>query len=272
MRGMPKYRILDWDANFENYKSREYDRCNFVCMPNKQHGMGVTFILAQEDGDAIYGVWCLIVGACSQQRRPRSGWLTDDGTPAGRAWSVEDMALRWRRSIARIERCIRILTSPEVKWLYDAEPETNGANVPLHYPEGIRLIAGREEKRREEKEDSEMAEPSSPSVSIDFSALAYPTFPCSRGRRLGPQVWELTDAFVEELSAAYPDVNITGECRRAWEWVMCNLSRRKTANGMKDFLRRWVDRTSKGRSRFDRKPIHTPAEVWADPKRPYCPG
>lgn len=271
---MALLRVRDWGTYFENYKSREYDRCSFVCLPNKQHGMGLTYILSQPDGDAIYGIWCLIVGACSQQRRPRSGWLTDDGTPAGRAWSIEDMALRWRRTVDRIERAVEVLTSPAVNWLCDTAAETTVGKVPVEYPASTRLIAGKEEKGREEKEeDSEMAKPSSPPDSIDFASLSYPTFPCSRGRRLGEPVWELHDVFISELADAYPDVNVRAECRQAWEWVMCNLSRRKTAAGMKDFLRRWCARSDKGKQRFNRKPSLLPAGEWSDPKRErYCPG
>src|SRR5579872_3770087 len=77
------YRVKDWDTRFENYKSREVDSCGFVCVPNKQDGLGLNRILAETDGAAVYGIFSLIIGACSRQRRPRSGWLTDDGRESG---------------------------------------------------------------------------------------------------------------------------------------------------------------------------------------------
>lgn len=114
---MTVYRIPDWDIHFENNKSRDIEECSFVAMPNKQHGMGLTRILAQADGGAIFGIWCLILQAASRQKRPRAGWLTDDGTPEGNPWDIEDMALRWRRPVDEVRRALDVLCSPKVGWL-----------------------------------------------------------------------------------------------------------------------------------------------------------
>jgi hypothetical protein len=51
------YQIPGWDHHFENNKSRDIDECSYVAMPNKQHGMGFTRIMAQPAGAAIFGVW-----------------------------------------------------------------------------------------------------------------------------------------------------------------------------------------------------------------------
>jgi hypothetical protein len=110
------YHIKKWDANFENYKSRTVESCRWVCMPNKQDGLGLLRILAEPDGSAIFGIWCLILQACSRQR-VRDGYLTDDGTPAGRPWDFEDLAFRWRRPLAEIQRCLDFLTSDKIQWV-----------------------------------------------------------------------------------------------------------------------------------------------------------
>lgn len=111
------YQIPGWDHHFENNKSRDIDECSYVAMPNKQHGMGFTRIMAQPDGAAIFGVWCLILQAASRQERPRKGWLTDDGTETGIAWDIEDLAMRWRRPFDEIRRAIEVLCSPKIGWL-----------------------------------------------------------------------------------------------------------------------------------------------------------
>ena len=100
---MPLYQIKDWDAFFENDRSRNRIQCSFVCVPNKQHGMGFCRIMAEVDGAAIYGIWHCIVGACSQQRK-RNGWLTPDGDKAVSGWGVEDLALKFRRPESEIAR------------------------------------------------------------------------------------------------------------------------------------------------------------------------
>ena len=127
------YQIKDWNIHFENDKSRTRKQCSFVCVPNKQHGMGFCYIMSESDGAAIYGIWHCIVGACSQQK-DREGWLTSNGKPpqsmvsgednmgitqgaggehtrsrwgadgeqVGVAWTVEDLSLKFRRPIAEI--------------------------------------------------------------------------------------------------------------------------------------------------------------------------
>ena len=98
------YQIKDWDEHFENNRSRQVDKCNFICIPNKQSGMGLTRILAEKDGLAIYGAWHLITGACSQQHPPRRGWLTDTGKPNGLAWTEDDLAIKFRRDPAEFKQ------------------------------------------------------------------------------------------------------------------------------------------------------------------------
>lgn len=111
------YRIHNWDDNFESSGSRKTDRPQWVSVPNKQHGMGLTKILSQPDGRAIYGIWCLIVGACSTQERPREGWLTSDGTAAGVPWTADDLAEKWRSSPSEVGRALEVLTSHKVGWV-----------------------------------------------------------------------------------------------------------------------------------------------------------
>jgi hypothetical protein len=111
------YQIKDWESHFENDRSKGRDRCSFVCIPNKQHGMGFSRIVAEKDGAMVYGIWHMIVGACSQQKRPRGGWLTDDGSPTGTSWTAEDLAVKFRRPVAEIRRGLEVLCSPKVGWL-----------------------------------------------------------------------------------------------------------------------------------------------------------
>lgn len=158
LRCMKVYRVKDWDQNFENNKSRERNECSFVCVPNKQDGMGFARVMAQPDGAAIYGIWNLILGACSQQRRPRQGWLTHDGHPTGSAWTPDDLALKFRRPEVEIVRAIEVLASEKVGWLETYEVIDNQAillgarEVPGKCPPGVLEEKRREGNRIEEKE------------------------------------------------------------------------------------------------------------------------
>lgn len=111
-----KYQIKNWDAYFENDRSRQREKCSFVCVPNKQHGLGFCRIMAEPDGAAIYGVWCLLLGACSQQKK-RNGWLTADGESAGSPWGVEDLAVKFRRPVSEIKRALDFISSDRVGWI-----------------------------------------------------------------------------------------------------------------------------------------------------------
>jgi hypothetical protein len=111
------YQILGWNDHFENNKSRERESCSFVCVPNKQDGMGFTRIMAEKDGASIYGIWILLLGIASRQSKPRAGWLTENGHQTGSALALSDFAILWRRSESEIERAINFLCSPKIGWL-----------------------------------------------------------------------------------------------------------------------------------------------------------
>ena len=110
------YHILNWNDHFENNKSREIESCRWVCMPNKQDGLGLMRILSETDGAAIFGVWCLVIQACSRHK-VRDGWLTEDGSAVGLPWELDDLGLRWRRPVAEIHRALDFTCSPKMNWM-----------------------------------------------------------------------------------------------------------------------------------------------------------
>jgi hypothetical protein len=137
------YQINDWDAYFENDRSRTRKHCSFVCVPNKQDGMGFRYIMSEPDGAAIYGIWNCILGACSKQRF-RNGWLTTNGQPvtadqvadgerAGSPWGEDDLAVKFNRPQAEIKRALEVLCSQKVGWLtlYEITAESPGGNRTL---------------------------------------------------------------------------------------------------------------------------------------------
>lgn len=146
-----KYRIAGWSTRFENNKSRERDRCSFVCLPNKQDGLGLAHILSEPDGAALFGIWTLVVQACSRHGRPRNGWLTEDGTEDGTPFAVEDLAMRWRRPQAEICRMLEVMSRPKVGWLIPVGQTSTVAAVPVDGPELSPQCPGREEKGKEGK-------------------------------------------------------------------------------------------------------------------------
>ena len=151
------YQIRDWRSHFENNKSREREQCAFVCEPN------LIRVLAEPDGAAIIGVWVLILQACSRQGRHRDGWLTDDGHPAGNPWTIADLALRWRRPEAEIERTLFFLSSPQVGWI-----QTH-AEVPAGCPSGALEEKRKELKRTEDAPNGDAGASGEPAAGRDAS-------------------------------------------------------------------------------------------------------
>ncbi len=161
---MSIYRVKDWNTHFENSKSREREQCSFVCVPNKQHGMGFSRVMAEKDGATIYGIWHLIIGALSQQKNghgsERSGWLTLDGHQTGTPWTPDDLSLKFRRPEKEIERALEVLTSAKVGWLevYESnstECPPSARQLPAECPSGI---VKEEKERIGEKEEKGKAQ------------------------------------------------------------------------------------------------------------------
>jgi 5-methylcytosine-specific restriction endonuclease McrA len=101
---------------------------------------------------------------------------------------------------------------------------------------------GRELKGNGEGCNEVAKRPSLPPSSISADKLVYPTFGCTRGRRSGPDTWLLTTDYIAELQQTFEAVDVAAECRAAWQWHKTNWAKRKTAEGMPDFLRRWIVR------------------------------
>jgi len=125
---MNVYQVANWNGNFENNKSRGYDRCTFVCVPNKLDGMGLRWILKEPDGPAVYGMFHLILCRCSKQRKPRDGWLTENGQPDGTPLTADDLAAMFGRPVAEVERAFDVLASPRIGWIARHQVQDAGAD------------------------------------------------------------------------------------------------------------------------------------------------
>ena len=67
---------------------------------------------------------------------------------------------------------------------------------------------------------------------------------------LEPPLEHVVDADVVELRAAFPDVDVLAECKKARAWCVATRAKRKTPGGMPKFLFGWLERSqNSGRSR-----------------------
>lgn len=94
----------------------------------------------------------MILGACSQQAE-RDGWLTENGDMAGSPWGVDDLALKFRRPEAEVQRALDFLCSDKVKWIiYHGTNDLQSSHRPVTVQSPSSTL--KEEKRREEKEEN----------------------------------------------------------------------------------------------------------------------
>jgi hypothetical protein len=63
-------------------------------------------------------------------------------------------------------------------------------------------------------------------------------FPCA-GKK---DSWALQQPMVEELSQAFPAVDVLAECKKALAWVNANQKKKKTYSGMPKFITGWMSR------------------------------
>lgn len=184
---MKVYQVADWNQ-FENHKSRERDACNWFCTPNGLTAK-VRRLLKSKGGPAIYGVHHLILGLCSRQKRPRAGWLTDDGTPDGEPLTAQDLAREFALPASLLEDTLAALSSPRIGWLSAHEA---GDCRAAERPSGGRASASRvppevnriEVKRKQLKENGEAEVGSlrpSAAASEKQTAAAAPPFSDEQG-------------------------------------------------------------------------------------------
>jgi len=143
---MKSYRIKDWDAHFENNRTRDMKEMRWVPVPNKHDGEGYAYIMSLKDGMAVYGAWHIILAVASKCGT-RGTLLRDDGTPL----QAKSIAIKSRGDEKIIQKALDICASSEVGWIEALTDEAQeGAEIPQ---EPARK--GREEKEENGREESD---------------------------------------------------------------------------------------------------------------------
>lgn len=128
-------------------------------------------------------------------------------------------------------------TKQPIELLLQKVPEKS---IPLNEPYPTEWNGEGEGKGVEGKGEDDCNEAATrPSLPTE---LAYPDFGCTKGRRSGSITWTLTTEFISELQQTFEGIDVAAECRKAWQWHKTNWAKRKTADGMPEFLRRWLTR------------------------------
>jgi hypothetical protein len=188
-------RVRDWDANYENNRTRGYKRLNWVPIPNKMDGDGYTELVDHPNGAAHLGAWLAIVQVAS--RCEQRGVLARDG---GRPHDAASLA-----RITRLPREIfdevlpRLLAigwiehQPDVT-LQDAAEIPQDAAEPSQFEYAERNGTERNRKERNGTDGSEML------ITPERITEAKRKLGAHRGRGDQPD-----DTIVRRILKAFPD-------------------------------------------------------------------
>jgi hypothetical protein len=118
---MDLLRIRDWDAHFENNRTRSVRSLRYVCMPNRQDGGGYAALLDHPRGPAHFGAWCAIAQVASRCV-PRGTLVRSSGLPH----TAQTLAAVVQMPEKLISEALARLTSPQIRWLEVARQEDTG--------------------------------------------------------------------------------------------------------------------------------------------------
>lgn len=106
------YKIRNWATLYENNRTRELKKLDWLPIPNKQDGDGYTLLMEQPDGAAIFGAWI----ACAQiaSRCDPRGTLLRDGKKPHDSASLSRMS---RIPVGIIESMLKAVSHEDVNWL-----------------------------------------------------------------------------------------------------------------------------------------------------------
>lgn len=123
---MKLYKIRNWNQQYENNRTRELKRLDWIPIPNKQDGDGYTLVMEHKDGPAIFGAWI----ACAQiasRCEPRGTLLRDNGKPHDSS-SLSRMS---RMPVKILDQMLELVSHPDINWLEISNIELGCDNPAL---------------------------------------------------------------------------------------------------------------------------------------------
>ena len=129
---MTLYRIRDWPHLFENNRTRELKKLDWIPVPNKHDGDGFTDLISRPNGPALFGAWILILQLASKCD-PRGTLIRNPASSCGNIASKRGVVPmpHTAATISRITRCpedliqhcLEVLTG-EIGWIDSIDMET----------------------------------------------------------------------------------------------------------------------------------------------------
>lgn len=111
---MKLYKIKLWNLRYENNRTRELKRLDWLPLPNRHDGEAFARLMLRADGPLIFAAWILLLQVAS--RCETRGTLSrDDGTPL----DSESLAIRTRASKTLFDKALPALV--QMGWIETVE-------------------------------------------------------------------------------------------------------------------------------------------------------
>lgn len=211
------YQIIDWDKHYENNRSRQVERLQWVSVPNRHDGEGYSIIMADIRAAEIFAAWILMIQVASKCKT-RGSLVRDDGTPM----SLRAISLKTRGDLKWFEYAIPKLL--EVGWI---QPLTSCCDhgAPERQASDAQVTPSCEERREEngKKEENHNFDQDDSRLDFDLEESQKP----KRSKKTAPLTWNnqtgwvgLTPEIVVALNAINPGVDLEQEMAHANAWLI----------------------------------------------------
>lgn len=147
-------RIKDWER-YENSRTRQYDKLDWVPVPNTMDGDGYTALLDHKHGAAHLAAWYTLLAVASRRPRGLRGTLLRD---CGKPHDAHSLSRMTRIPAAIYQEAIPRLLSPEIGWLEEFQQTDSPLSAPCQQPvsePSARCSLARAQKEEKERMNEE---------------------------------------------------------------------------------------------------------------------
>jgi hypothetical protein len=148
------WQVIEWTRHYESSRTQTIALRKWAQIPNKQHGLSYSKLIALPDGEAIYGAFVALIAMLSRQVPHRDGWLTEDGSPDGVALSCSDVALVTKCRVEIVESMLAATCRSDIAWLMwrGGDPDPLCADDATSKQDRVRIVKTPESTENESQQ------------------------------------------------------------------------------------------------------------------------
>jgi len=195
------YRIRNWDKHFENNRTRELKKLDWVPVPNKHDGDGFTELLDHKNGMAHYGAWHLILQVASKCD-PRGTLLRDSAEGCKIPHTPQSLARITRgNAIVFNEVLPRLLT---IGWIESCDNPASSCDNPAPECGKVPIEGNGMEGKRIEHIHS----------AVEFNSF-WISYPKKTGKKAAQKAWDNA----KDKPVVYEIIAAIDAQRKSAQWI-----------------------------------------------------